>query len=66
MDEPVLISQTPLTGEQPAYNPAIIGQDPAVQHATLFLDPFFHPTALGHSILAETARNELLGLGAVP
>lgn len=66
VDEPVLISQTPLTGEQPAYNPAIIGQDPAVQHATLFLDPFFHPTALGHSILAETARNELLGLGAVP
>jgi hypothetical protein len=37
-----------------------------VQHATLFLDPFFHPTALGHSILAETARDELLGLGAVP
>ena len=66
VEEPVLISRTPLTGEQPAYNPAIIGQDPAVQHATLFLDPFFHPTALGHSILAETARNELLGLGAVP
>jgi Ca2+-binding RTX toxin-like protein len=63
VDEPVLISQTPVTGEQPAYNPAIIGQDPAVQHATLFLDPFFHPTALGHSILAETARNELLDLG---
>ncbi|MGF1482173.1 MAG: ScyD/ScyE family protein [Cyanophyceae cyanobacterium] len=66
LDEPVLISQTPLTGEPPAYNPAIVGQDPAVQHATLFLDPFFHPTALGHSILAETARNELLGLGTVP
>ncbi|HYX15329.1 MAG TPA: ScyD/ScyE family protein [Nostoc sp.] len=63
VDEPVLISRTPVTGEQPAYNPAIIGQDPAVQHATLFLDPFFHPTALGHSILAETARNELLDLG---
>ncbi len=66
VDEPVLSSQTPLTGEPPAYNPAIVGQDPAVQHATLFLDPFFHPTALGHSILAETARDELLGLGAVP
>ncbi|WP_250123579.1 ScyD/ScyE family protein [Chroococcidiopsis sp. CCMEE 29] len=66
VDEPVLISQTPLTGEPPVYNPAIVGQDPAVQHATLFLDPFFHPTALGHSILAETARDELLGLGAVP
>lgn len=63
VEEPVLISQTPLTGEPPVYNPAIVGQDPAVQHATLFLDPFFHPTALGHSILAETARNELLGLG---
>ena len=65
VDEPVLSSRTPLTGEPPAYNPAIIGQDPAVQHATLFLDPFFHPTALGHSILAETARNELLDLGTV-
>jgi lysophospholipase L1-like esterase len=65
VDEPVLSSRTPLTGEPPAYNPAIVGQDPAVQHATLFLDPFFHPTALGHSILAETARNELLDLGTV-
>ena len=63
VDEPVLSSQTPLTGEPPAYNEAIVGQDPAVQHATLFIDPFFHPTALGHSIMAETARNQLLGLG---
>ena len=60
VDEPVLSSQTPLTGEAPVYNEAIVGEDPAVQHATLFIDPFFHPTALGHSILAETARNELL------
>ena len=63
VDEPVLSSQTPLTGEPPAYNEAIVGEDPAVQHATLFIDPFFHPTALGHSIVAETARNELLNLG---
>ncbi len=63
VDEPVLSSQTPLTGEPIEYNEAIVGEDPAVQHATLFIDPFFHPTALGHSIVAETARNELLDLG---
>ena len=63
VDEPVLSSQTPLTGEPIEYNEAIVGEDPAVQHATLFLDPFFHPTALGHSIVAETARDELLNLG---
>ena len=63
VDEPVLSSQTPLTGEPIEYNDAIVGEDPAVQHATLFIDPFFHPTALGHSIVAETARNELLDLG---
>ena len=63
VDEPVLSSQTPLTGESIEYNDAIVGEDPAVQHATLFLDPFFHPTALGHSIVAETARDELLNLG---
>ena len=63
VDEPVLSSQTPVTGEPIAYNDAIVGQDPAVQHATLFIDPYFHPTALGHSIVAETARNELLDLG---
>ena len=63
VEEPVLSSQTPLTGEPPAYNEAIVGEDPAVQHSTLFIDPFFHPTALGHSIVAETARDELLDLG---
>jgi len=63
VDEPVLSSRTPVTGEPPEYNPAIVGEDPAVQHATLFLDPYFHPTALGHSIIAETARDELLDLG---
>ena len=63
VDEPVLSSQTPLTGEPIEYNEAIVGEDPAVQHATLFIDPFFHPTALGHSIVAETARDELLDMG---
>ena len=63
VNEPVLSSQTPLTGEPIEYNDAIVGEDPAVQHATLFIDPFFHPTALGHSIVAETARDELLNMG---
>ena len=60
IEEPVLISQTPLTGEPPAYNPAIIEGGLEVQQATLFIDPFFHPTALGHSLVAETALDELL------
>jgi phospholipase/lecithinase/hemolysin len=63
VDEPVLSSKTPVTGEPIAYNPEIVGEDPAVQHSTLFLDPYFHPTALGHSIVAETARDELLNSG---
>ena len=62
VDEPVLSSQTPVTGEPIEYNDAIVGEDPAVQHSTLFIDPYFHPTALGHSIVAETARDELLGM----
>ena len=63
VDEPVLSSQTPVTGEPIEYNDAIVGEDPAVQHATLFIDPYFHPTALGHSIVAETARDVLLNSG---
>ena len=65
VEEPVLISQTPLNGEPPAYNPAIIEGGLEVQQATLFIDPFFHPTALGHSIVAETAGDELLDGGNV-
>ena len=60
VEEPVLISQTPLTGEPPAYNPAIVEGGLEAQQATLFIDPFFHPTALGHSIVAKTAYDELL------
>jgi phospholipase/lecithinase/hemolysin len=55
VDEPVLIAPPLQPGTPTVYNPAIVGQDPAVQHASLFIDPFFHPTALGHAILAETA-----------
>ncbi len=60
VDQPVLAAPPLVPGTPTVYNPAIVGQDPAVQHATLFIDPFFHPTALGHAIIAETARNELL------
>ncbi len=60
VDQPVLLAPPLQPGTPTVYNPAIVGQDPAVQHATLFVDPFFHPTALGHSIIAETARDTLL------
>ena len=67
VDEPVLSSQTPVTGEPIEYNEAIDGENPAVQDETLFIDPFFHPTALGHSIIAQTASEQLFDLGeAVP
>lgn len=66
VDEPVLVTPPNVGVEEPIYNPAIVGRDPAVQHATLFLDVLFSPTALGHSIIAETARDALLGRGADP
>lgn len=56
--QPVLAS-LPFPGTEVTYNPAIVGQDPAVQHATLFIDPLFNPTALGHAVIAETARSTL-------
>lgn len=56
--EPVLVS-TPGTSVTPVYNPAIVGQDPAVQHGSLFIDPYFNPTALGQAIIAQTARSTL-------
>ena len=61
VDQPVLSAPPLQPGTPTVYNPAIVGQDPSVQHATLFVDPFFHPTALGHAIIAETARDVLLG-----
>lgn len=56
--QPVLSSGTS-PGSPITYNPAIAGQDPAVEHSTLFLDPFFDPTALGQAIIAQTARDAL-------
>ena len=58
--QPVLVS-TPGTGTTPAYNPAIVGQDPQVEHGSLFLDPYFDPTALGQALVAQTARSTLMG-----
>ena len=62
-EEPVLVTPPDIGVEAPAYNPAIVGQDPAVQHATLFLDVLFSPTGLAQSIMVETARDALLGRG---
>lgn len=56
--QPVLSSGTS-PGSPVTYNPATVGQDPAVEHSTLFLDPFFDPTALGQVIIAQTARDTL-------
>ncbi len=58
ISQPVL-SSTPNIGTVPTYNPGIVGQDPEVQHASLFLDPYFDPTALGQALIAQTARNTL-------
>ncbi len=56
--QPVLVS-TPNAGTTPVYNPAIVGQDPQVEHGSLFLDPYFDPTALGQALIAQTARSTL-------
>jgi phospholipase/lecithinase/hemolysin len=56
--QPVLVS-TPGIGTTPAYNPGIVGQDPQVEHGSLFLDPYFDPTALGQAVIAQTARSTL-------
>ena len=58
VSQPVL-SSAPGIGSTPAYNPAVVGQDPAVQHSTLFLDQYFDPTALGQAVIAQTARSTL-------
>ncbi len=57
--QPVLVS-TPGIGAKPTYNPAVVGQDPQVEHGSLFLDPYFDPTALGQAIIAQTARSTLI------
>ena len=57
--EPLLSSGTS-PGSVITYNPAIAGQDPAVERSTLFLDPLFDPTAPGQAIIAQTSRDTLL------
>lgn len=56
--QPVL-SSVPTAGSAPSYNPAIVGQDPQVQHGSLFFDPYFDPTSLGQTLIAQTARSIL-------
>ena len=56
--EPLLSSGTS-PGSTVAYNPAVNGQDSAVERSTLFLDPFFDLTAPGQAIIAQTARDTL-------
>ncbi len=58
VDQPVLASGT-APGSPVTYNPAIMGQDPAVERSTLALDPFFDPTAMGQALIAQTAQNTL-------
>ncbi len=58
ISQPIL-ANPPTTGSTPVYNPAVVGQDPQVQHSSLFLDPYFDPTALGQAIMAQTARTML-------
>jgi len=58
ISQPIL-ANPPTTGSMPAYNPAVVGKDPQVQHSSLFLDPYFDPTALGQAIVAQTARTML-------
>ncbi len=58
ISQPIL-ANPPTTGSTPVYNPAIVGKDPQVQHSSLFLDPYFDPTALGQAIIAQTARTTL-------
>ncbi|MBV8612275.1 MAG: hypothetical protein JOY66_00700, partial [Acetobacteraceae bacterium] len=58
ISQPVL-ANPPGSGTPPTYNPAIVGQDPQVEHGSLFIDPYFDPTALGQSLIAQTARSTL-------
>ncbi len=57
--QPILSSTPSATSSAVTYNPAIVGQNPAVQHSSLFLDPYFDPTALGQAVIAQTARSTL-------
>ena len=57
--EPVL-SSLPGTGSTPAYNPAINGQDPQVEHGSLFIDPLFDTTERGQMLIAQAAHGTLM------
>ena len=54
-----ILANPPTPGSKPSYNPKIVGQDPQVQHSSLFLDPYFDPTALGQTVVAQTATGIL-------
>ena len=56
--EPVLSTGT-APGTITTYNPAIDGQNPSVEYASLTLDPVFDPTARGQFLIAQTARDTL-------
>lgn len=59
--QPVL-SSIPGTGSTPVtYNPAINGQNPQVEHGSLFLDPLFDTTERGQVLIARTAHDTLMG-----
>ena len=54
-----VLDNPPGVGLPQDFSTAVPTQDPAVEHASLFTDPFFHPTALAQSIMAETAKSAL-------
>ena len=60
VNQPVLALPPLEPGTPEVFNPAIDGQDPAVRAETLFIDPFFHPTAPGQVLIAEAALDVLL------
>ena len=49
VSQPVLTSMLDV-GSAPVCNPAIVGQDPQMEHGSLFIDPHFDPTALGQAV----------------
>ena len=59
VSQPILTSTPSTTSSAVTYNPNIVGQDPQVEHSSLFLDPYFDPTALGQAVIAQTARSTL-------
>ncbi len=58
--QPVL-SSIPGTTPAPVYNTAIDAQNPKVEHGSLFMDPLFDVTERGQILMAQAARNTLLG-----